>query len=244
MSTTSCWESTWMRPKECTKSRETIRIRCQDGTIWGRRDSLIGMVPPLLERGRLSRMLQLRNRRVGGGWFGERVFVDSTSEEDLEPHLNESCHLELEYHWGGKYAIVVAAPLFVSLPSQRLWTCCWLIDDDDDDDWRRVLQGFEVNWPSTGTKLHPPPPPTQPWPFFLQRASRTWTLQFHNPIPWAFNYSNMNGRQVNAWDLEPTPENISRLQTVVNDLETVHDPRTSNHQRLQAQSVLSCLRPN
>jgi hypothetical protein len=43
--------------------------------------------------------------------------------------------------------------------------------------------------------------------------------------------------QVHAWDLEPTPENIAALGQVVKDLETVHDPLTSNVQRLQAQSV-------
>jgi len=48
----------------------------------------------------------------------------------------------------------------------------------------------------------------------------------------------MNGHQVvQPWDLEPTQENIARLQQIVKDLEAVHDPRTTNIQRLQAQSV-------
>ena len=49
----------------------------------------------------------------------------------------------------------------------------------------------------------------------------------------------MNGQQVRAWDLEPTPANASLLQQVVRDLETVHNPRTNNQQRLQAQTVSS-----
>ena len=48
----------------------------------------------------------------------------------------------------------------------------------------------------------------------------------------------MNGQQVASWDLEPTQQNITHLQQVVKDLETVHDPRTTNAQRLQSQSVL------
>ena len=47
----------------------------------------------------------------------------------------------------------------------------------------------------------------------------------------------MNGQQVASWDLEPTQQNITHLQQVVKDLETVHDPRTNNTQRLQSQSV-------
>jgi hypothetical protein len=49
----------------------------------------------------------------------------------------------------------------------------------------------------------------------------------------------MNGQQVASWDLEPTQQNIAQLHQVVKDLETVHDPRTSNVQRLQSQSVRS-----
>jgi hypothetical protein len=47
----------------------------------------------------------------------------------------------------------------------------------------------------------------------------------------------MNGQQVTSWDLEPTQQNITHLQQVVKDLEIVHDPRTTNTQRLQSQSV-------
>jgi hypothetical protein len=49
----------------------------------------------------------------------------------------------------------------------------------------------------------------------------------------------MNGQQVNAWEYPATPENVARLQQVVTDLETVHDYRSTNTQRLQAQSVPS-----
>jgi hypothetical protein len=49
----------------------------------------------------------------------------------------------------------------------------------------------------------------------------------------------MNGQQVNAWDYPATPENVARLQMVVKDLEVVHDYRSSNTERLQAQSVPS-----
>ena len=49
----------------------------------------------------------------------------------------------------------------------------------------------------------------------------------------------MNGLQVSSWDLEPTQQNIAHLQQVVKDLETVHNPQTSNTQRLQSQSVLT-----
>lgn len=48
----------------------------------------------------------------------------------------------------------------------------------------------------------------------------------------------MNGEQVPSWDLPPTQQNIEHLRQVVKDLETVHNPRTTNTQRLQAQSVL------
>ena len=47
----------------------------------------------------------------------------------------------------------------------------------------------------------------------------------------------MNGLQVSSWDLEPTQQNIALLQQVVKDLETVHNPQTTNTQRLQSQSV-------
>ena len=45
----------------------------------------------------------------------------------------------------------------------------------------------------------------------------------------------MNGQQ--TWELEPSAENIQQLQQIVKDLETVHDPRTSNAQRLDSQTV-------
>ena len=47
----------------------------------------------------------------------------------------------------------------------------------------------------------------------------------------------MNGQHVNAWEYPATPENVARLQQVVKDLEIVHDYRSTNTQRLQAQSV-------
>lgn len=53
----------------------------------------------------------------------------------------------------------------------------------------------------------------------------------------------MNGQQVNAWEYPATPENVARLQQVVKDLEIVHDYRSTNTERLQAQSVLSPLLP-
>ena len=62
----------------------------------------------------------------------------------------------------------------------------------------------------------------------------------HPPAPWlrwTCSLENMSGLQVNAWDLEPTPENIARLQQIVEDLEIVHAASTNNAQRLQAQSV-------
>ena len=42
---------------------------------------------------------------------------------------------------------------------------------------------------------------------------------------------------VSSWELPATPENFARLQQVVKDLQAVHDPRTDNSTRFQAQSV-------
>ena len=39
------------------------------------------------------------------------------------------------------------------------------------------------------------------------------------------------------WQLQPSPDNFARLQQVVADLDAVHNPRTDNALRLQAQSV-------
>ena len=47
----------------------------------------------------------------------------------------------------------------------------------------------------------------------------------------------MNGH-VAVWELPPSPDSLAQLQQVVEDLETVHHPRTDNARRLQAQSVL------
>jgi hypothetical protein len=46
----------------------------------------------------------------------------------------------------------------------------------------------------------------------------------------------MNG-QHSTWELEPSQENVQQLQQIVQELQLVHDPRTSNEHRLQAQSV-------
>ena len=49
----------------------------------------------------------------------------------------------------------------------------------------------------------------------------------------------MNGLQVSSWELEPTQQNIAHLQQIVKYLETVHNPQSTNTQRLQSQSVPS-----
>lgn len=41
------------------------------------------------------------------------------------------------------------------------------------------------------------------------------------------------------WQLQPSHDNIARLQLVVADLDAVHNARTDNAHRLQAQSVPS-----